>query len=46
MAGIFTTGLFLSIIALIIGTIKPSVVIKWKQEVTRKDTIKSLSVQL
>ena len=43
MEYIFATTLFLSIGALIVGLIKPNLVIKWKKEATRKDVLKVYS---
>lgn len=46
MEYIFATILFLSIGALIVGVIKPQLVIKWKQEATRKDVLKTYSIAI
>lgn len=46
MEYIFATILFLSIGALIVGMIKPQLVIKWKQEATRKDVLKTYSIAI
>ena len=40
MAYLFTLILFVSMIGFIIGVFKPTVVVRWKEEASRKDVLK------